>query len=101
MNKPSEILKHEIKRYFEQNKYPFKKNLGHDVHNDLEYLLKSCDFVYVSEFGSVIHADRFCGNGFLDLVPIHEAIAHGYTCICARCAYGTYVESLVREKGIL
>lgn len=79
---------------------PTKVNLGRDVENDVEALLKACDFVYVTESGKTIHANRFCGSGYANLVPFSHAVLHGYTKLCKKCAQGTYVEVLFEKYGL-
>lgn len=93
-------IKKNIFEYFDHKKYPTKVNLGRDVKNDVEDLLKACDFVYVTDSGKTIHANRFCGSGFANLVPFSHAVLHGYTKLCKKCAQGTYVEALFEKYGL-
>ena len=80
-------IKKYIFEYFDHKKYPTKVNLGRDVEN-------------VTESGKTIHANRFCGSGYANLVPFSHAVLHGYTKLCKKCAQGTYVEVLFEKYGL-
>lgn len=72
-----------------------RDNLTWKIRTITDQLLKACDFVYVAEKGSVIHASYSCGAGFNTLVPIDIALKYGYNRPCKACASGTYVEDLI------
>ena len=88
----------EINEFFAAQNYT-KNHLTMDVRKANEMMLRSCGFVYIADRGSVIHANSLCGTWYNSLVPIDIALKYGYTRPCKTCACGTYVESLLRERG--
>ena len=59
----------EIKEYFRNQVYTSKHDLVWQTRSQIEEVLQNCEFVYITESGSVIHAQKYCGNAYGD--PIH------------------------------
>ena len=94
----SESTIKEINDFFLAQEYT-KNHLSMDARGANEMMLRSCGFVYIAGRGSVIHAKSICGTGYNRLVPMDIALEFGYTRPCKTCACGTYIESLLRERG--
>jgi len=79
----------ELDSYFSNKQYMSKSEMIHCTRLEIDKMLFDCGFIYVSESGHGIHKDRYCGYGCL--VHIDQAIRHGYSKICKKCAVGTNV----------
>ena len=86
----------ELDTYFSEKQYTSKAEMIRGTRLQIDEILYDCGFIYVSENGQVIHKDRYCGYG--SLVHIDQAINHGYSKICKKCAVGTHVEDLFWER---
>ena len=86
----------ELNTYFSEKRYTSKAEMIRGTRLQIDKMLCDCGFVYVSENGQVIHKDRYCGYG--SLVHIDQAINHGDSKICKKCAVGTNVEDLFWER---
>ena len=87
----------EISDYFSKQTYSSKRDLIWTTRSQIDSILKDSGFVYVSDTGSVIHTQKYCGSSYGDPVHIEQAVKHGYRKLCKKCAVGTKVEYILAQ----
>ena len=74
--------------------------IGEEARHTHDQFIKDCHFVYIANSGSVLHSEWYCSGAYsLGPVPFNLAFEKGYRTPCPKCAKGTYIETLLREKA--
>ena len=87
----------EISDYFSKQTYSSKRDLVWTTQAQIDSILKDSGFVYVSDTGSVIHTQKYCGSSCKYLVHIEQAVKHGYTKLCKQCTVGRHMEYVLTQ----
>ncbi len=90
----------EIEKYFKLRLASVSRgSIGYEADNALDDFLSDCNFVYVANGGSVIHTRKFCSRSYTaGAVPFSIAYEKGFRTLCPKCAKGSYVEKLLKDR---
>ena len=70
-----------------------------EAYRTLDDFLRDCHFVFVANGGSVLHTERYCGRTYSKgPVPFDLAYEKGYRTACPKCAKGSYIERLLKDR---